>query len=340
MAGDEKETAPNPAKIEPNSNFFLGPQDRPGDFITPTRLKGDNYDDWAGDIQTALEARWKFVFLDGTITKPEAPCTQADWNTINAMLISWIMNTIDPEVKCYLSKYKDPRKLWETLKSRYAVVNGPKIQQLKMSIAKCEQVKNNPVAEYFGKLSALWEELNNQEPLIECNCCAQCTVGTQHEKRRENGMLHEFLMGLNSEFYGNLRTTILSQEPLPSLDRAFQLVVQEERVRLAKETTIEKPIEAVGFTTNANEGRNRGRVDRPDRSHLTCYRSGNQARNGGRGRGNARTNVANASGQNVIAEPRVFSVEQWKTLAGLVGNAKVPSDRLNGPFEGADWNGD
>ncbi|RVW38918.1 hypothetical protein CK203_073611 [Vitis vinifera] len=44
-----------------NSPFFLGTGDRPGDFITPTRLRGDNYDDWASDIQLALEAHRKFV---------------------------------------------------------------------------------------------------------------------------------------------------------------------------------------------------------------------------------------------------------------------------------------
>ena len=32
-------------KIESNSPFYLGPQDQPGDYITPTRLRGDNYDD-------------------------------------------------------------------------------------------------------------------------------------------------------------------------------------------------------------------------------------------------------------------------------------------------------
>nr|KAJ0187171.1 hypothetical protein LSAT_V11C900483680 [Lactuca sativa] len=104
--------------------------DRPGDYITPNRLRGDNYDDWAGDIQMALEARRKFGVLDGTITERTPPVTESDWNTINAMIVSWIMNTIDPEVKCYLAKHRNAKKVWDTLKSRYDVVNGPRIQQL------------------------------------------------------------------------------------------------------------------------------------------------------------------------------------------------------------------
>lgn len=100
---------PPPPRIDITSPYYHGPHDRPGDFITPTRLRGENYDEWAGDIQTALEARRKFVFLDGTINTPSSPCTQMDWNTIHAMLISWLMNTIEPEVKSTLSKYKDAR---------------------------------------------------------------------------------------------------------------------------------------------------------------------------------------------------------------------------------------
>lgn len=38
-------------------------------------------------------------------------------------------------------------------------------------------------------------------------------------------------MGLYSDFYARLRTQILSTGPLPTLDRAYQLVVQEECVR-------------------------------------------------------------------------------------------------------------
>ena len=71
MAGDEQPSPP--PKIEPTSPYYLGPQDRPGDFITPIRLNGENYAEWADAIQTALEARRKFVFLDDTITKPVSP---------------------------------------------------------------------------------------------------------------------------------------------------------------------------------------------------------------------------------------------------------------------------
>lgn len=153
------------------------------------------------------------------------------------MLVSWIMNTIDPEVKSTLSKFREAKRLWDHLKIHFATINGPHIQQLCSSIARCEQPKSMHVSVYYGKLNALWDELLHHLPLISCTCCSNCTAGSIHdETRRETEKLHDFLMGLNSEYYSRLRTQILyiSTEPLPSLDRAYQLVSHDERVRLTK----------------------------------------------------------------------------------------------------------
>ena len=54
-------------------------------------------------------------------------------------------------------------------------------------------------------------------------------------------------MGLYSDYYSQARSNILSQDPLPSLDRAYQLIVQEERLRPAKSVHEEQQPEAVGF---------------------------------------------------------------------------------------------
>lgn len=204
-------------KIDPSSPYFLGPQDRPDDFITPTRLNYDNYDTWAADIQTALEARRKFDFLDGTILAPSLPCTKSDWTAINAMLISWITNTIDPTLKASLSKFREVKPFWDHLKQRFAQTNGPRIQQLRASIAKCEQTKSMSVSTYYGTLHAIWQELDRHEPLISCSCCKSCTTGERHEIRLAKARLHGFLMGLYPEYYSSLRTQILSQDPLPVL---------------------------------------------------------------------------------------------------------------------------
>lgn len=99
------------------------------------------------------------------------------------------------------------------------------------------------------------EELHKHEPIISCCCCKACTTKELHAKGRDTNKLHDFLMGLYADFYGPLRTTILSTDPLPSLDRAFQLVAQDERVRLAHTTVKDKAPDMLGVAVSAGCGR-------------------------------------------------------------------------------------
>lgn len=88
------QTKPSPTKTDPTLPFFLGTGDRPGDYITPNYLRADNYDDWAGDIQLALEAHRKFGFLDGSIT-------HADYDERDACLMDHEYNR--PQSQRYIN---------------------------------------------------------------------------------------------------------------------------------------------------------------------------------------------------------------------------------------------
>ncbi|XP_048497896.1 uncharacterized protein LOC125496476 [Beta vulgaris subsp. vulgaris] len=119
------------------------------------------------------------------------------------------------------------------------------------------------VSSYYGKLNSLWEELSKHVSLISCHCCTQSTAGLQHQERRVHEKLHDFLMGLYSEYYARLHMQILSTEPLPSLDRAYQLVVQDERVRLTKSVLDDQSSSVLGFALRASSSPGRGTGDRP-----------------------------------------------------------------------------
>ena len=51
MTGSDDKT---PSKIETTSPYYLGPQDRPGDYITPVKLRTNNFDTWAYSVRMAL----------------------------------------------------------------------------------------------------------------------------------------------------------------------------------------------------------------------------------------------------------------------------------------------
>lgn len=86
----------------------------------------------------ALEATHKFVFVDGTLTGPEPSYTTFEWLTINTMIVSWITNTINSKAKSSLFNFRDAHRLWDHLRSRFALVNGSKIHQIKHAISKSE----------------------------------------------------------------------------------------------------------------------------------------------------------------------------------------------------------
>ncbi|KAL9241264.1 hypothetical protein vseg_015395 [Gypsophila vaccaria] len=358
MATDTNDSSTT--KIDSSSPFYTALHDRPGDFITPVRLKLNNYDEWSHAIRLALRARRKFGFLDGTIKSPTPPATKADWETVHSMLVSWLSNTIDPEVKSLLPRYEDAKRLWDDLSERFNVVNGPRIQQLKSDINDCSQTNTMSVAVYFSKLSMLWDELDKHEPLISCSCGkCECDVGKQHAARRDSDRVHRFLLGLESKSYGHLRSNLLSHDPLPNLNRAFQAISQEERVR-GMDRTKEPISEVTGFSVRSSSpsvSRSSSYLTKADKQKLVCTHCKKRGHDvsmcfdlldelpdwwyelkgakppgkGGRGRGNTSARGSN----NVVS--RAHMVDASATSAGVTAAGPVtvcgtPSHTLSGKW--------
>lgn len=84
------------------------------------------------------------------------------------------------------------------------------------------------VGEYFGKLKKFWDEINNLEGFPECVCgnMEKCTCNVMRKlaEREAKGKVIDFLMGLNPDKYDNLKGSILAMDPLPNVNRAFQIV--------------------------------------------------------------------------------------------------------------------
>ncbi|PNX87496.1 hypothetical protein L195_g043585 [Trifolium pratense] len=154
-----------------SSPYDLHSNDNPGSVITQVQLRGDeNYDEWTRAMRTSLRARRKWGFIDGAITQPEDGSPEIeDWWTVQSMLVSWILNTIEPSLRSTITYFENAKELWEDIKDRFSVVNGPRIQQLKSDLAECKQGGMTMVA-YYGKLKVLWDELANYEQTLTCTC--------------------------------------------------------------------------------------------------------------------------------------------------------------------------
>nr|GMD66482.1 retrovirus-related Pol polyprotein from transposon TNT 1-94 [Ipomoea batatas] len=123
------------------SPYELNSNDNPGNIITQVRLRGDeNYDEWARAVRTSLRARRKCGFVEGTIPEPDKESSvYDDWWTVQSMLVSWIRNTIDSDLRTTISHMENAKDLWDDIKERFSVANGPRIQQIKIELSECKQ---------------------------------------------------------------------------------------------------------------------------------------------------------------------------------------------------------
>jgi len=103
------------------------------------------------------------------------------------------------------------------------VPNVSKVHQLKAQIASCKQEKQE-VIEFFNRLVGLWNELGNYVKIPNCKCKATEKI----VKFIEEDKAHQFLMGLDDDSFSTIRSKILALESVPSSEKIFNMVQQEE----------------------------------------------------------------------------------------------------------------
>ncbi|XP_074306405.1 uncharacterized protein LOC141641649 [Silene latifolia] len=214
------------------SLYFLSTADKSGDKLIVVELKGDNYDEWAVKMKGALRSKKKTGFIDGSIKKPTDNSEDLeDWYMVNAMIVNWIFNTIEPSLGSSITYVEEAKALWDDIEQRFSIGNGPKLHRVKAAVAGCKQGDNESIVEYFGRLKRYWDELDkfDKDPTCDCTGC-KCGINKQLEKKRDQSKLHDFLLGLGSD-YSVVSSNLLLQELLPSLNRAYSTLIQEEGVR-------------------------------------------------------------------------------------------------------------
>ncbi|CAH9102115.1 unnamed protein product [Cuscuta epithymum] len=233
---------------DPSSPYYIHPSDFPGLNICGVTLKGEaNFREWATAMKNAFRSKRKLGFLDGTIPMPtEEPEDLDDWITVNSMLVGWIMTSIDPSLRSNIAFMDNVMDLWDDLKTRFDVGDPMRIYELKEAIRGCRQ-QGQSVTNYYGRLKGIWDDFDGFRVIPKCTCggCT-CNLESKFYQQIEIEKTHDFLMGLDSESYGVLRSNILSSNELPSLSKVYQMVVQEERHRNMIRIRDEK-VDAIAF---------------------------------------------------------------------------------------------
>jgi hypothetical protein len=209
----------------PASPFYLPHGESPGTILVSQPLIGKNYNTWSRSMIIALTAKNKLAFVDGSLLQPavESGVEYQAWIRCNNMVLSWILNSVSKEIAASVIYIDTCHGMWLDLKECFSQKNGPRVFQLQKSISALTQ-DNSSVSCYFTQLKSLWDELSNYRPIPPCSCGGMKVVAAHYHQE----YVYQFLMGLNESFTA-IRGQILLMEPLPSINKVFSMITQEEK---------------------------------------------------------------------------------------------------------------
>lgn len=161
------------------------------------------------------------------------------------MVLSWLPNTLKPNITDSVIYSTTAYEIWEDLRERFSQSNTPRIFQIQRNLSSLTQDQLS-VAAYYTKLKALWDEFASYSDLPSCTCGAI----KKHVERKERNALMQFLMGLNESF-SVVHCQILLMQPLPSMHKAYSLICQEEKQRELGSSSL--PIEHAAMTVHQDQ---------------------------------------------------------------------------------------
>ncbi|KAK1355313.1 CCHC-type domain-containing protein [Heracleum sosnowskyi] len=210
--------------------LYLHPSDHPGQVLVAATLTGENFNEWKRFMTLALSAKNKLGFVTGKYKAPGITSAYFDhWQRCNDMIITWILNSLSPDIRSSLVYVTLAEDVWTDLHTRFAHNNGPRIFELKRAISDLSQ-DTLTISVYYTKFKQLHDDLHNVAHVPKCTCECVCNAKADIDQHEEIMKVTQFLMGLN-ENVTNIRGQLLMMSLMPRITQVLALLQQEERQR-------------------------------------------------------------------------------------------------------------
>ncbi|XP_042053398.1 uncharacterized protein LOC121798426 [Salvia splendens] len=157
--------------VEDNTSpYYLHASDNPSLQLVPHLLIGSNYINWSRSVVTALIAKNKLSFVNGSLPRPLIDdLLSPSWIRCNSMVISWLRNSVSPQICPSIMYIEDAHELWLDLRDRFSQIDSARSYQLKQQLMFLTQGSSN-VNTYFTNLRIVWDEFKHSQPLAWCTC--------------------------------------------------------------------------------------------------------------------------------------------------------------------------
>ncbi|XP_073223517.1 uncharacterized protein [Cicer arietinum] len=293
--------------------YFMHPSDNPSVALVSPPLSASNYHSWSPSMIVALRSKNKLGFVNGSLPRPsDLDRLSMAWDHCNTMLMSWMKNSLEPDIAQSVMWMDSVAEIWSELRERYHHGDNslePDIAQSVMwmdSVAEIwselreryhhgdvfrisdfqEEIYglrqgDTSITSYYTRLKKLWQELENFRPLPSCTCAIKCSCALIPKIReyRDGDYVIQFLKGLNDQ-YSSVRSQVMLMDPLPNINKVFSLLVQQEHQIFPNS----EEIPTIANVSNSNRANSRGHGDtrgrssgssgRPSRYCSHCHRSG------------------------------------------------------------------
>ncbi|XP_076955974.1 uncharacterized protein LOC143630989 [Bidens hawaiensis] len=123
------------------------------------------------------------------------------------MVITWILNTLTRDISDSVLYAETAQSLWNELNSRFGQANGAMFYLLQKNLCQITRGSKD-ISTYFAKMKSNWDELNAINTITSCTCGAAYFFAKREEDQRSN---------------------ILMMQPLPYVNRAYGILMQDEK---------------------------------------------------------------------------------------------------------------
>ena len=225
------------------------------------RFTGKNYSAWEFQFKMYVKGKGLWSHLDGVSKAPTEKTGLDAWETKDAQIITWILNSIDPHMINNLRSFSTAQEMWNYLKRIYNQGNSAKHFQLELEIANYKQ-GDLSIQEYYSGFLNLWTE---HSAIIHANV-PKTSLAAVQEVYNTSGR-DQFLMKLRPEFEV-VRGALLNRNLVPSLDTCVgELLREEQRLitqgAMSHDATISEPV-MVAYAAQS-KGKNR------DMKQVQCF---------------------------------------------------------------------
>ena len=220
---------------DPANPFYLHPNESPSLVLASVPLSESNFHSWQRSMKMSLLTKNKLGFVDGSIQEPDANSTiHPFWRRCNTMVLAWIVRSLTPAIAQSVLWIDNARTLWDELQERFSQADLFRVSDLQEEIFSFRQ-GDHSVTSYFTSLKILLDEFDVLLPVPSCTCNANCTCHALQQVKTQRNTLQvaRFLKGLSDQYSG-VRSQIMLMSPLPTLNKVFGLIVQQERQFLAE----------------------------------------------------------------------------------------------------------